>query len=129
MMGKTGTATNEAGETTDNWFYGCSPSYCMAVWIGREKKLPMETVVETPSGRTLRVQETGGRNALPVFIKTMRAVYAHRPTEQFPEATDPKKPFVFPLPLSGSPLTMPEGETGVPHIQEDETAEDDRNGF
>ncbi|NJD68919.1 MAG: hypothetical protein C3F12_12020 [Candidatus Methylomirabilota bacterium] len=129
VMGKTGTATNEAGETTDNWFYGCSPSYCMAVWIGREKKLPMETVVETPSGRTLRVQETGGRNALPVFIKTMRAVYAHRPTEQFPEATDPKKPFVFPLPLSGSPLTMPEGETGVPHIQEDETAEDDRNGF
>ena len=51
VMGKTGTATNEEGDTTDNWFYGCSPSYCMAVWIGREKKQSMETMIEAPSGR------------------------------------------------------------------------------
>ncbi|MDE2180873.1 MAG: transglycosylase domain-containing protein [candidate division NC10 bacterium] len=132
VMGKTGTATNEEGETTDNWFYGCSPSYCMAVWIGREKKLPMETMVETPGGRNVRVQETGGRNALPVFIKTMKAVYENRPTETFPEATDPKKPFLFSLPPSPSPLVIPEGEAGASHSTEhveEDTVPGGRDGF
>ena len=129
VMGKTGTATNEKGETTDNWFYGCSPSYCMAVWIGREKKLPMETVIETPSSRKVKVQETGGRNALPVFIKTMKAVYENRITELFPEATDPKKPFLFSLPLSPSPLIIPEGEAGAQHVTAGDTAAGDRDDF
>ncbi|MGB4780932.1 transglycosylase domain-containing protein [Candidatus Methylomirabilis sp.] len=133
VMGKTGTATNEEGDTTDNWFYGCSPSYCMAVWIGREKKQSMETMIEAPSGRKVRVQETGGRNALPVFIKTMKAVYENRPTETFPEATDPKKPFLFSLPPSPSPLVIPEGEAGAPHVTEHVTKEDavpgDRDDF
>lgn len=129
VIGKTGTATNEEGETTDNWFYGCSPSYCMAVWIGRKKKLPMETVVEMPDGRQVKVQETGGRNALPVFIKTMRTVYRNRPTEQFPEATDPKKPFLFFLPWSPSPLVVPEAEASAPRGREEETAAGDRDDF
>jgi membrane peptidoglycan carboxypeptidase len=133
VMGKTGTATNEEGDTTDNWFYGCSPSYCMAVWIGREKKQPMETMIEAPSGRKVRVQETGGRNALPVFIKTMKAVYKNRPTETFPEATDPKKPFLFSLPLSPAPLVIPEGEAGAPHVTEHAVGENaapgDRDDF
>src|SRR5574337_1526010 len=113
VMGKTGTATNEKGETTDNWFYGCSPSYCMAVWIGREKKLPMETEIETPGGRKIKRQETGGRNALPVFIKTMQAVYENRPTETFPEATDPDMPFRFSVSSRLSP-EMIEDETVAP---------------
>lgn len=129
VMGKTGTATNEEGDTTDNWFYGCSPSYCMAVWIGREKKQPMETTIDTPGGRKVKVQETGGRNALPVFIKTMQAVYRNRLTELFPEATDPKRPFQFLLPSSSSPLIMPDGETGAPHPVEGETASGDRDDF
>ncbi|MDE2322965.1 MAG: transglycosylase domain-containing protein [candidate division NC10 bacterium] len=133
VMGKTGTATNGKGETTDNWFYGCSPSYCMAVWIGREKKLPMETIIETPGGRKIKVQETGGRNALPVFIKTMKAVYENRPIETFPEATDPKKPFLFSLPLSPAPLVIPKEEAGTPHATEHMTKEDtvpgDRDDF
>jgi membrane peptidoglycan carboxypeptidase len=133
VMGKTGTATNERGQTTDNWFYGCSPSYCMAVWIGREKKQPMETVIETPGGRKVRVQETGGRNALPVFIKTMKAIYENRPIETFPEVTDPKKPFQFSLPPSPSLLVMPEEETGTPHVteqvREEGASSDDRDDF
>lgn len=133
VMGKTGTATNEQGETTDNWFYGCSPSYCMAVWIGREKKQPMETVIEAPNGRKVRVQETGGRNALPVFIKTMKAIYENRLIETFPEATDPKKPFQFSLPPSPSLLVMPEEETGAPHVteqvREEGASSDDRDDF
>lgn len=129
VMGKTGTATNEEGDTTDNWFYGCSPSYCMAVWIGREKKQPMETTIDTPGGRKVKVQETGGRNALPVFIKTMQVVYKNRLTELFPEATDPTKPFQFLLPLSPSPFIVPDGETGAPHVIEEETGSGDRDGF
>jgi membrane peptidoglycan carboxypeptidase len=133
VTGKTGTATNEQGQTTDNWFNGCSPSYCMAVWIGREKKQPMETMIATPSGRKVRVQETGGRNALPVFIKTMKAIYENRPIETFPEATDPKKPFLLSLPPSPSLLVMPEGETGAPHVteqvREEGASSDDRDDF
>jgi len=89
VMGKTGTATDAEGETTDNWFVGCTPSYCMGIWIGRDKKLPMKTTVV--DGQP--IQETGGRNALPVFIKTMQKIYETEPKDIFSEATDPKKPF------------------------------------
>lgn len=133
VIGKTGTATNEQGETTDNWFYGCSPSYCMAVWIGREKKQSMETVIETAGGRKLRVQETGGHNALPVFIKTMKTIYKNRLVEAFPEATDPKKPFQFSLPPSPPLLVIPEEETGAPpvteQVREEGASSDDRDDF
>ena len=99
VLGKTGTANSKFGdsiETTDNWFIGCTPSYCMAVWIGREKKLPMKTtMVEHPDGRKEKIQETGGRNALPVFIKTFAKIYETHPKETFPEATDPFKPFQY----------------------------------
>lgn len=128
VMGKTGTATNEKGETTDNWFYGCSPSYCMAIWIGREKKLPMETAIETPSGRKVKRQETGGRNALPVFIKTMQAVYANRSTETFPEATDPNRPFPFSVPPRFFP-GMIEEETGIPKTTEGATIPGERDDY
>lgn len=92
IMGKTGTATDPDGEATDNWFVGCSPSYCMGVWIGRAKKLPLKTTV-TPDGR--RIQETGGRNALPVFIQTLKEVYRSQPADSFPAVTDPLRPFVY----------------------------------
>ena len=128
VMGKTGTATNEKGETTDNWFSGCSPSYCMAVWIGREKKLSMETEVETPSGRKVKRQETGGRNALPVFIKTMQAVYENRLTETFPEATDPNRPFPFSVRSRLSP-EMTEEETGSPQATEEDATPGERDDY
>lgn len=97
VMGKTGTATNDAGETTDNWFVGCSPSYCMGVWMGRKNKSPMKSTLDPndPAGKRL-IQETGGKNAIPVF-KAMRVVYEGRPKELFPEITDPNKPFISPL--------------------------------
>lgn len=84
VFGKTGTATNNTGQATDNWFIGCTPSYCMGVWVGRDKKLP------------LGEKETGGKNALPVFIAVMKAIYQDREKETFAEATDPWKPFVIP---------------------------------
>lgn len=87
LCGKTGTATNAAGESTDNWFIGCTPSYVMVIWIGRDKKLPMPNTYD----RNVKVQETGGRNALPVFVETMRLAYTKRRTDYFPSVTDPIK--------------------------------------
>jgi len=84
---------------------------------------------KAPDGRQVKVQETGGRNALPVFIKTMRTVYRNRLTEQFPEATDPKKPFLFFLPWSPSPLAVPEAEASAPRGREEEMAAGGRDDF
>lgn len=116
VMGKTGTATNQKGETTDNWFIGCTPSYCMAVWIGREQKLPMKTY--GPNGK--EIQETGGKNALPVFIKTMKTIYEVIPKEQFPEATDPTKPFRYSRALEPPPAETEE----KPETQNEESGND-----
>lgn len=116
VCGKTGTATNKKGETTDNWFIGCTPSYVMVVWIGREQKLSMKTI--GPNGK--EVQETGGKNALPVFIKTMKAVYEVIPKEQFQEATDPTKPFRY-----SRTLEPPSAETAEkPKTQNEENKND-----
>ncbi|MDO8560848.1 MAG: transglycosylase domain-containing protein [bacterium] len=109
VFGKTGTATNNAGEATDNWFIGCSPSYCMGVWVGRDKKLP------------LGYKESGGKNALPVFIAVMRAIYQDREKETFPEATNPLKPFVMSKEYLKEQLKSEE-------VAEPETPED-RDGY
>lgn len=90
VAGKTGTAANWMGDTTDNWFVGCSPSYCMGVWIGRKHQLAMKNTTG-PNGEM--IQETGGRNSLRVFIAAMRAVHEGKPKETFPESTDPLQPF------------------------------------
>lgn len=96
VMGKTGTATNNKGETTDNWFIGCTPSYCMGVWIGRDKKLPMKATLDPsdPEGK-LKIQETGSKNCLIVFTALMGKLFKEKPRESFPEGTDPNKPFVY----------------------------------
>lgn len=106
VMGKTGTATDAEGETTDNWFIGCTPSYCMGIWIGRDKKLPIKTMII--DGQPM--QETGGRNALPVFIETMKKIYETEPKDSFPEVTDPKRPFRF---KAKETAPMPEAENGI----------------
>ncbi|KKS38256.1 MAG: hypothetical protein A3G49_02340 [Candidatus Sungbacteria bacterium RIFCSPLOWO2_12_FULL_41_11] len=79
--GKTGTATNEKGQATDNWFIGFTPSYIFGGWMGFDKKLP------------LGEEETGGKNILPLFIKIMNEIYKDGSCEIFPENTDPFKPF------------------------------------
>ena len=108
ICGKTGTATNNNGETTDNWFVGCTPSYVMVVWLGREeRKSGMRTVeLQGLDGSITRVQQTGGGNALPIFIETMKAIYLNQPKEEFPESTNPLKPFR----LLPAPPSSPVGE-------------------
>lgn len=113
ICGKTGTATDQKGETTDNWFIGCTPSYIMAVWIGRDQKLPMKTI--DANGK--EIQETGGRNALPVFIKTVAKIFETYPKETFPEETNPKAPFKF----SVSPKTVsPQENETLPENNKDD---------
>lgn len=96
--GKTGTATNEKGEGTDNWFIGFTPSYIFGGWLGFDKKLP------------LGKEETGGKNVLPIFIKIMNEIYKDGSCEFFPEITDPFKPFSMKKEET-SPTIRPDSET------------------
>lgn len=92
---KTGTATNQHGDTTDNWIACRTVSHVMVVWIGRKNNLPMKTIIINPeTGAQKEYQETGGGNALPVLIKTFAKIYETYPREKFPDETDPLKPFV-----------------------------------
>ena len=56
LAGKTGTTNNY----TDAWFIGFSPSITCGVWMGYDEK------------RSLGVNETGGRAALPIWMDFMR---------------------------------------------------------
>lgn len=102
---KTGTATNQEGDTTDNWIACRTVSHIMVVWIGRKNKLPMKTIITNPetgepiidpgTGKPKEYQETGGGNALPVLVKTFAKIYETHLKEKFPDETDPLKPFRY----------------------------------
>jgi penicillin-binding protein 1A len=70
VAGKTGT-TNDF---TDAWFIGYTPSLVAGVWIGFDEKV------------TLGDKETGGRDALPIWLDFMKDVYKDKPIEQFDNA-------------------------------------------
>ncbi len=70
--GKTGT-TNDF---TDAWFIGYTPSLVAGAWIGFDEKV------------TLGDKETGGQDALPMWLDFMKEVYKDKPVEQFD--TSPK---------------------------------------
>jgi len=67
IAAKTGT-TNEF---RDNWFIGYSPGLVAGVWVGFD--LP----------RTLGYEETGGRNAAPIFVDFFREALKNLPIEDF----------------------------------------------
>jgi penicillin-binding protein 1A len=68
VAGKTGT-TNDFSNA---WFVGYTPSIVAGVWIGHDRP------------RTLGVEETGARAALPIWVGVMRAALRGRPVEEFP---------------------------------------------
>jgi penicillin-binding protein 1A len=70
VAGKTGT-TNDF---TDAWFIGYTPSLVAGAWIGFDEKV------------TLGDKETGGRDALPIWLDFMKEVYKDKPIEQFDSA-------------------------------------------
>ena len=67
VAGKTGT-TNDF---TDAWFIGYTPSLAAGAWIGFDEKV------------TLGDKETGGKDALPIWMDFIREVYKDKPLEQF----------------------------------------------
>jgi penicillin-binding protein 1A len=70
VAGKTGT-TNDF---TDAWFLGYTPSLVAGAWIGFDEKV------------TLGDKETGGKDALPIWLDFMKEVYKDKPVEQFDTA-------------------------------------------
>jgi penicillin-binding protein 1A len=67
VAGKTGT-TNDF---TDAWFIGYTPSLVAGAWIGFDEKI------------TLGDKETGGKDALPIWMDFIREVYKDKPPEEF----------------------------------------------
>ncbi len=67
IAGKTGT-TNDY---RDNWFIGYSPKLMAGVWVGFD--LP----------RSLGYGESGGRNALPIFVDFFEDALKGKPVEDF----------------------------------------------
>jgi penicillin-binding protein 1A len=65
IAGKTGTSN----EAKDTWFVGLTPDYAIGVWIGYDDPRPMP-------------RETGGSNAVPVYIDIMKQL--NPPAKAFP---------------------------------------------
>jgi penicillin-binding protein 1A len=76
VAGKTGT-TNDF---TDAWFIGFTPSLTMGVWVGFDEKV------------TLGDKETGGRDALPIWLEAMQQIYKDRKVEAFQTNTPQNTP-------------------------------------
>ncbi|MEE9239887.1 MAG: penicillin-binding transpeptidase domain-containing protein, partial [bacterium] len=67
IAGKTGTTNN----FRDNWFIGYSPQLVAGVWVGFD--LP----------RSLGYAETGGKNAVPIFVDFFRKALEGKPIADF----------------------------------------------
>ena len=78
VAGKTGT-TNDF---TDAWFIGYTPSLVAGAWIGFDEKI------------SLGDKETGGKDALPIWMDFIRAVYKDKPPEEFNVAPKDAEPAV-----------------------------------
>jgi penicillin-binding protein 1A len=65
IAGKTGTSN----DAKDTWFVGLTPDYAIGIWIGYDDPRPMP-------------RETGGSNAVPVYIDIMKQL--NPPARAFP---------------------------------------------
>ncbi len=65
IAGKTGTSN----DARDTWFVGLTPDYAIGVWIGYDDPRPMP-------------RETGGSNAVPVYVEIMKQL--NPPAKAFP---------------------------------------------
>ncbi len=69
IAAKTGTSN----EARDVWFAGYTPELVGVVWVGFDDH------------RTLGPRETGGRTALPIWVRSMRSAIGERPRTEFPQ--------------------------------------------
>jgi penicillin-binding protein 1A len=72
IAGKTGT-TNDYN---DAWFIGFSPELVTGVWVGNDED------------ESLGVNETGGRTAIPIWLKYMQEALKGVPVKSFPIPND-----------------------------------------
>ena len=72
IAGKTGT-TNDYN---DAWFIGFSPELATGVWVGNDED------------ESLGVNETGGRTAIPIWLKYMQEALKNVPVKSFPIPND-----------------------------------------
>jgi len=72
IAGKTGT-TNDYN---DAWFIGFSPELVTGVWVGNDED------------ESLGVNETGGRTAIPIWLKYMQEALKGVPVKSFPVPND-----------------------------------------
>src|SRR3989338_2175387 len=79
LCGKTGTATNADASSTDNWFIGCTADYLVVVRVNDSSKL------------SLGKKETGGRNALPVFVHYAKTLHLVDPKSTFAPPVIPRR--------------------------------------
>ena len=96
IAAKTGTSN----EARDVWFAGYTPELVGVVWVGFDDH------------RTLGARETGGRTALPIWVRAMRSAIGERPRTEFPQpsgvvtvAIDPRTGL---LPYVGQDTVLPE---------------------
>ncbi len=68
IAAKTGTSN----DARDAWFAGYTPELVGVVWLGYDDQ------------RSLGARETGGRSALPIWVRVMRAATRDRPRIDFP---------------------------------------------
>jgi penicillin-binding protein 1A len=66
IAGKTGTSN----EARDTWFVGFTPDYIIGVWVGYDDNRSMG-------------KETGGSNAVPIFVDIMKSM--QQPAKAFPK--------------------------------------------
>lgn len=69
IAAKTGTSN----DARDVWFAGYTPELVGVVWVGYDDQ------------RSLGARETGGRTALPIWVRAMRSAVEGRPRTAFPQ--------------------------------------------
>ena len=62
IVGKTGTATNDQGQTTDQLFIGCTPDYVAGIWIGNDDNSKLGSYSPTAAWRNVMVDVLAGRS-------------------------------------------------------------------
>lgn len=73
VVGKTGTATNDDGYTTDLAFVGCTPYYVAGIWLGNEDSSPL----------AVRTNYTGSYSPPSIWKRIMTEVFQGYEAKQF----------------------------------------------
>ncbi len=97
--GKTGTSNN----FMDAWFTGFTPTLCTSVWVGFDRRDPLQD----KNGAGI----TGGRGAAPIWARFMQQALADEPERNFPVPRDIR--FEKIDPDTGCPMDSRDSRPGI----------------